>query len=137
MARLLAVLVLAAAASAHIGDGASPAHRAIQPDRVAAVAARQVTDSPEFTACQLAEGLISACSSATPNFFSLAGSVQASCICCDGTSWLPGAFDGVASICVSYISTALPASTTLLSGKSQLSWGEGVVHALGGVCACG
>ncbi|KAI0132322.1 hypothetical protein BJ170DRAFT_242765 [Xylariales sp. AK1849] len=83
-------------------------------------AVNAITTGAGYSACVTAEAAIQYCSSAIPDFDHAPYSDVAGCLCCSGTSYEPDYFDEVAETCASYISTALPKSTSQYSAYSTL-----------------
>ena len=62
------------------------------------------------SACYTVSYLVSSCISASPGFTTLEPSLQASCLCYSSTFFDPSLFDGPATTCAQFLSTAAPQS---------------------------
>ena len=71
-------------------------------------------------ACSSLEYFISVCNSYYPDLGSQPLTVQAECLCYDGTTWLPDIFDGIASTCADWAKTADPEDYTTVDSWAGL-----------------
>jgi hypothetical protein len=78
---------------------------------------RQNSD-PGSTSCDPWLSIEDSCTAQTPNFLSLAFTVQASCLCYSGTVWQPSVFDNDFDTCLQHLSTASPAAYSSLGGDA-------------------
>jgi hypothetical protein len=78
---------------------------------------RQNSD-PGSTSCDPWLSIEDSCTAQTPNFLSLAFTVQASCLCYSGTVWQPSVYDNDFDTCLQHLSTASPAAYSSIGGDA-------------------